>query len=263
MKIGIIGHGVIGKALATVASERGFVVTIYDKFQKEYSGNFDKILETELTFLCLPTPTVGMVQDKSAIVEVCRLLQGANYDGEVVIRSTVEPGTMKDLEEKFAKLRLFHNPEFLRAATTVEDLKSQSSIILGIGRNSADKVVKFWSHFDVKFSIHVFSFWESELIKYTHNCFLAVKVGFFNEIKEVTQRLCVSYDNVMRGVHAIGQVGENHTKVPGPDGKLGFGGMCFPKDTKAFLRFANGIGVGMELLQGCINGNRRRRPKEM
>jgi UDPglucose 6-dehydrogenase len=99
----------------------------------------------------------------------------------------------------------------------------------------------------------------TELIKYTHNCFLATKVELFNEIYDVCQKVGVSYPNMMQGVHAIGKVGENHTRVPGPDGKRGYGGVCFPKDMKAFIGFARQIGLILPVLEAGMYGNTPRR----
>jgi UDPglucose 6-dehydrogenase len=264
MKVGIIGNGVIGGALASVAASKGFLVSVYDKYQPKLD-DFKPILKTEIVFLCLPTITVGMRQDQIPVFEVCERLFNEDYDGVVVLRSTVVPGTTDRLTAQFPGLKLVHNPEFLTAAKPKEDLINQPAVILGSRFNDAAMQAReFWLAFDDTLTIHFFQTpLYSEMIKYTHNCFLSVKVGFFNDIYDVCRKLGIQYDDMMEGVHAIGQVGRNHSKVPGPDGKPGFGGMCFPKDTKAFLLFAMSLGAPMDVLHGAVTGNKLRRPDEM
>ena len=76
---------------------------------------------------------------------------------------------------------------------------------------------------------------ESELVKYTANCFLAVKTMFFNEIKLLSESFDADYSKIVAGVTADRRIGVSHTRVPGPDGDYGFGGTCFPKDINALI----------------------------
>ena len=98
---------------------------------------------------------------------------------------------------------------------------------------------------------------EAEVAKYTSNCFYATKLSFFNEIYQVCQKLDISYDAVKEMTIASGWVNPMHTDVPGPDGKLGWGGSCFPKDTSAFVSVAQSLGVEMKTLQGAIESNKQ------
>ena len=75
----------------------------------------------------------------------------------------------------------------------------------------------------------------TEMIKYIANCFFAVKVSYFNEVKLLCDKMDIDYDQVMGGVLSDGRIGVSHFEVPGHDGKPGFGGTCFPKDINSFI----------------------------
>ena len=83
---------------------------------------------------------------------------------------------------------------------------------------------------------------EAELAKFAHNCFGAVKVTFFNMIYKLSQDMNINYEDVMKGVFLSGFVNEMHTKVPGPDGKLGYSGFCYPENMDAFTRWLSWLG---------------------
>ena len=96
---------------------------------------------------------------------------------------------------------------------------------------------------------------ESELVKYTANCFLATKVMFFNEICKLSNSLGIDYDQVMRGVLSDSRIGKTHTQVPGPDGDYGFGGTCFPKDINALMRTMKDYLVDPRILEAVWEDN--------
>lgn len=92
---------------------------------------------------------------------------------------------------------------------------------------------------------------EAELAKYAHNCMGALKVNFFNLIKKYAETITADYSNVLDGVLMSGYINAEHTKVPGPDGKNGFGGACFPKDMFAFIKEVKRIGLQSSSLE-CV-----------
>jgi len=96
---------------------------------------------------------------------------------------------------------------------------------------------------------------ESELVKYTANCFLATKVMFFNGIRMLAENLGIDYDEIMRGVHSDPRIGKTHTQVPGPDGNYGFGGTCFPKDINALIRTMKDYMVDPKILEAVWENN--------
>lgn len=128
--IGIIGIGFVGDALLNSFQQCGITVKPYDKYKN--IGTFTDTLSSDIIFLCLPTlynPDSGEY-DKSALNQICNDLDGANFGGPVVIKSTVEPGTSDQLSTKY-NLHILHNPEFLTARTAREDFHNQRHIVLG------------------------------------------------------------------------------------------------------------------------------------
>jgi UDPglucose 6-dehydrogenase len=96
---------------------------------------------------------------------------------------------------------------------------------------------------------------ESEMVKYTANCFLATKVGFFNMIFMLGEKLGLDYNRVLTGVLSDPRVGNSHTSVPGPDGDFGFGGTCFPKDVNAMIKSLQDHGVSPSILESVWKDN--------
>jgi UDPglucose 6-dehydrogenase len=102
----------------------------------------------------------------------------------------------------------------------------------------------------------------AELVKYTTNCFLATKVSFANEIKQVCDSLDVDYDKVVEYAIKDKRLGGSHWSVPGPDGLLGFGGSCFPKDLNALLSKAYELDVKCNTIYGAWLTNLEVRPEK-
>ena len=95
-----------------------------------------------------------------------------------------------------------------------------------------------------------------------NNLFFATKVSFLNEMKLVADKTNVDWDKAMEGFVMDGRVGHSHLSVPGPDGKLGFGGSCFPKDIQAMIAFGESIGIDMNVLNGAWKTNLNVRPEK-
>lgn len=265
MKVGIIGLGVIGDALFKACDVKGISVVGYDKYKPSTHAHHvvkHVLLETDIIFMCLPSPTKGKVQDLDAIYQNIEYLAESEYKGVVVLRSTLIPGTTRAIECSFPELKIAHCPEFLTAASPFEDLIKQKVVLVGATDILvADKVREFWRLFDKKVPIRLCdSPTTTEMAKYVHNCFLATKVSFFNDISELCVELGIDYHNSVQAAMSVGQIGEGHAKVPGPDGKLGFGGMCFIKDTAALLAFAHESEVPLEVIEAVVKKNRRIRP---
>lgn len=259
MKAGIMGCGVIGGTLLRACQTRCVKVCGYDIAKPEL-GPFEDLLDADLILLCLPTPTKYGEQDVSALKSAILRLSQAKYKGSVAIRSTVLPGTTAVFAATFPKLNFIHNPEFLTEANAAADLLNQGTVLLGGKKTDVAKA--FWKEFDPGVVVKCYpDSTTTEMAKYIHNCFLAVKVGFCNEIYALCQNIGAQYDSATEAASFMGKVGWNHTKVPGPDGKLGFGGMCFVKDTASLLKFMQDFGLSAEILASAIVANKRRRPE--
>ena len=96
---------------------------------------------------------------------------------------------------------------------------------------------------------------EAELVKMFRNCFLATKVSFCNEIYEFCQNKDICYENVRKIATNDDRILPSHTRVPGPDGKKGYGGTCFPKDTNSFKYEMEKVGVKPYILNAVIERN--------
>ena len=100
------------------------------------------------------------------------------------------------------------------------------------------------------------------MIKYMCNCFFATKVSFLNEMKLVADKSEVDWNLAVDGFVRDGRIGHSHLQVPGPDGKLGFGGSCFPKDVRAMISFGESLDIDMDTLNGVWNTNLKVRPEK-
>lgn len=235
-KIGIIGIGFVGNAIKSFF-ENKIETVCYDKFKK--FNRLEDILTTDLIFLCLPTlfDNNKNEYDKNAILETCKYLDKMDYNGLVIIKSTVEPETTDKLSKMYPNLKLIHNPEFLTARTAVFDFQNQKHIIIGNGPNVTDNdienIYNFFKFYYPNANISHINSTESECIKLFCNSFGASKVMLFNEYFLLCNKIGIDFDKVRDIMLNNGWINNMHTQVPGPDGQLGFGGACFPKDTRA------------------------------
>jgi nucleotide sugar dehydrogenase len=254
--ISVIGLGFVGGSMKKSFEIKGESVIGYDKY-KENTDSFEDCLKSDIAFLALPTiyDEDKMTYDKSAIHEVCGDLEKNNYQGIVVIKSTVEPTTTEGLAKKY-NLKFVHNPEFLTAATAFEDFHNQTHIVLGKSKNVQDKEIdvleKFYKKNYPDAEISRCTCTESESMKSFVNCFYSVKIQFFNELYLLCKKMGCNYDNVKDLMLKNKWINPMHTDVPGPDGKLSYGGYCFPKDTNALAEHMKREGVTCKVLEGTI-----------
>jgi len=236
-KIGIIGYGMVGSAVGRVCHGAGYALSIFDKY-KALGKMSDVTKDTNLIFVCVPTPTYAGVQDLDSLHLVLSELSDSNYSNPIIIKCTVLPGITNGLSSAYPNLNLFHNPEFLREKTAVEDFLNQTAVII-----SGKRIREFEKEMSDLFkrilpNAEILFFDETmvtEMGKYIHNVFLATKVAFFNQVYEYCNNRGISYEAALTVAKSQGGVGAGHTTVPGPDGLRGFGGSCFPKDTEALL----------------------------
>ena len=102
----------------------------------------------------------------------------------------------------------------------------------------------------------------AEMIKYMNNCFFATKVSFLNEMYQIANKCGANWDDAVEGFVRDGRIGHSHMSVPGPDGKLGFGGCCFPKDIQAMINFSETLCVNANVLRGAWDTNLDVRPEQ-
>ena len=260
MKIGIIGQGYVGTAIK-VGFEPYYTVETYDKYDgmKSTVQLTDMVETCKVIFVCVPTPmntdgTCHIDIVESVVKEIDDRVDLANIPKPtVVIKSTVPPGTTDRLHRKYKGVDVIFNPEFLTEMNFIEDFKNQSRIILGGVRRGTSLLRQVYSKVFPHATIVKTNAKYAETVKYFINCFLGTKVSFANEMKMLCDEIDIDYDKVVEYATYDERLGKSHWAVPGPDGELGFGGHCLPKDISAIV---NGYG-DMELLQAVLKVNDR------
>jgi nucleotide sugar dehydrogenase len=258
LKIGIVGHGFVGKA-----TDWGFNKNV-EKFVIDpvYGTSIKDLnkINPEIVFICVPTPMASDgSHDFSIIVDVINQLRSVCPNSIKVVKSTVLPSILSKLVR--IEPKLIYNPEFLREKYANEDFENSEMIILGGQRNISEKVSNIYKkHSKCERADHIFTDLETaSLIKYAINTFLASKVIFFNELNSMFNQLNVtdSWNSVTEIISKDKRIGGSHMDVPGHDGKKGYGGACFPKDTVALAKYAEEEGVQLSLLKTVIKINNR------
>ena len=267
-KVGIIGQGFVGKALKA-GFEKYYTTNTYDLNGSCSCETIDELIDdSNIIFVCVPTP---MKKDgscdtsivESVVTDIDELVVYRNVsDRVVVIKSTVVPGTTEKLNKICKNIQVIFNPEFLTEANYIEDFRNQNRIILGGPRPGITKVKRFYSKIFPKTTIVKTGSTIAEMVKYITNTFLATKVSFANEIKMLSDKLNIDYDKVVEYATYDDRLGKSHWSVPGPDGKPGFGGSCFPKDLNAILDVCRQLGVPAKTLYGAWETNLKVRPEE-
>jgi len=244
--IGIIGQGYVGSAITSVFKLSYDIIT-YDKFhdaKSTHSSISDLAKESEIIFVCVPTPMKkDGTCDVSIVEEVINEINETSSRKIIVIKSTVSPGTTDRLNSRYKNIDIIFNPEFLTEANFIEDFKNQNRIILGGTENEVNRLEKIYSVLFPRVVIIKTEAKQAEMIKYFINCFLATKVSFANEMKYICDNLDLNYDNVLEHVLYDDRLGKSHWKVPGPDGNIGFGGHCLPKDLSAIISEFDTLGL--------------------
>ncbi len=241
MEIGIIGYGVVGKAISNTLS-RKYKITTYDKYQS--LDDFDNLIRCEIVFISVPTPFDCALKrvDLSAIEESLSKLESIGFSGYVIIKSTVPPGTSDKFSKKF-NFDLVFNPEFLRESQTPnEDFENQDTIVIGAKTSDLfDKIKKMYEQVAIPSAQYYHtSLIEAEMIKCAQNTMLASRVAIANMIFDACEIHLVNYEKIKEiAFDRFEILGPHMTTVPGPDGKRGFGGKCLPKDIRAFSSIHN------------------------
>jgi nucleotide sugar dehydrogenase len=260
-KVGVVGVGFVGTAVSTgLEAVLGEDIEIreYDKFKD--SESLDSVVNnSDIVFICLPTPMNEDGSCNTSIVEdgVADVALVARKSKIIVVKSTVPPGTTYNLAKAHPKHNFVFNPEFLREKFFIEDFINQDRIILGYGSKASGSKFAALSNMYVAFAkkqttpatIVWCNSTEAEMLKYVTNCFLATKVAFFNEIYAICDGIGADYQEVVRMLKYDKRIGNTHMAVPGPDGKHGFGGSCFPKDLNALMAFADKFGFDTTVME--------------
>ena len=257
--IGIIGNGFVGESQAFAFSPTN-EIRIYDVDPLRSTHSKEDTHMSDFIFVCVPTPMdIGGKQDLSYIE---RVFEDAKEGPIYIIKSTVLPGTTEMLQRQYPHLNIIFSPEFLTERTAKLDMLTQARVIFGGDKLLTEKVEEMFSkRFMNRHFIHTDSK-TAEFIKYMNNTFFATKVSLMNEYYRLAQLVGVNWDDALYGFASDGRVGDSHLHVPGPDGKVGFGGTCFPKDINALMNMAKDVGVNMNVLDAAWKTNLEVRPEQ-
>jgi UDPglucose 6-dehydrogenase len=269
-KIGIIGKGFVGSAVQFGFSPNvgcDAEVRIYDKDPNKSTHSLEETInKSDFIFISVPTPansdgSMNLDIVNNVFSDISKVNKRKN--NIMLLRSTVVPGSTRSVQEKFKNLNIVFNPEFLTERSAKFDFINQSRIILG-GKNSHTlKVSKlFKQRFGETIPVIRTNFETAEIIKYMTNTFLAVKVSFLNDMKRISDNSNVDWGMAVEGFVRDGRIGHTHLAVPGPDGKMGFGGSCFPKDIQAMINYADSLGINANVIKGAWETNLKVRPEE-
>jgi UDPglucose 6-dehydrogenase len=209
--------------------------------------------ESEFLFICVGTPQdIDGAADLSTVFEVAlEVAAHASPDSVIVVKSTVPVGTGKKVKDAIGRsdVYLASNPEFLREGTALLDFMEPDRIVVGA---QSDQVAQRVLHLYSKVSCpKIATTLESaELSKYASNAYLAMRLTFANDLTELASKSGARGDDVLAAMGLDKRIGSSFLK-PGP----GWGGSCFPKDTRALVSVAHGFGVSLPLVSATVESN--------
>jgi UDPglucose 6-dehydrogenase len=296
MKITVIGAGYVGLVSAACFSDFGYEVTCVDRDARKvaalengkipiYEQGLEPVVASNrqagrLTFtedlkgavasadvvlIAVGTPTregddaADLSYVYAAGEEIARAMKGYTV---IVTKSTVPVGTAARLREIIAKARpdcdfdVASNPEFMREGSAVEDFQRPDRVVIGVNSERAEKVLRqLYRPLTAKnVPLVVASCEAAEVIKYAANTFLATRIAFVNQLADLCEKVGADVQDVARGMGLDKRIGLQFLN-PGP----GFGGSCFPKDTRALAHTARQHGSPFTIVENVIGSNETRK----
>ena len=258
MRLGIIGYGFVGKAIYNFFKDK-IECNIYDKYNELYN-NIINIKNTNYCYVIVPTPYDIEINgyDYRAIYDVFDNLLKINYEGIIILKSTVAPEFTNSLIEKYNTLNIVYNPEFLSVKTADFDFANQFHIIIGSNNELYQKkMYEFYYSFFPNATISLCSVTEAEMTKIFCNSFYACKIQIFNEFYFICNKTNVNFNNVKDLMIKNSWINPHHTQVPGPDGLFGFGGLCLIKDIQSLNSYIKSKDCPNKMLEAAIIENNK------
>ena len=296
MQVAMIGTGYVGLVSAACFSEFGIHVTCVDKdadkiyklqqgllpiyepglealvLNNTESGrlNFttnikEAVSDADIVMLAVGTPSrrgdghADLSFVWTAAEEVANAIKGYTI---IVTKSTVPVGTGKRIAEIIKKKRpdtkfdIVSNPEFLREGSAIDDFLRPDRIVVGLDSDRSKEMMSaLYRPLFLRETPIIFTSLETaELIKYAANTFLATKITFINEIADLCEVIGANVQDVAKGIGLDGRIGGKFLNA-GP----GYGGSCFPKDTRAFVRIAENNGTPSKIVNAVVDINEKRK----
>ena len=236
MRVAVIGHGFVGKAVDYGFSNPQVEKIIIDPIYRSTSEDV-KNLNADLIFICVPTPMGDDGNINTSILdEVMNDLNETN--GLIVIKSTVTPAVI----DNYTADNILYNPEFLTERSACEQFVNPKFHIFGGTKEACELLEEYYDTYSLCSPCPTLKMnrAEASFVKYAINSFLSTKITFFNQLYDACNAYGgVNFNKIIKGVGCDERISISHTKVPGFDGKQGYGGACFPKDTLAFCKFSD------------------------
>lgn len=294
-KIAVAGTGYVGLVAGVCFAEVGHDVTCVDVDEKKvklmesgispiYEDGLEELMkknnatgrlryttdykeaykEADVIFIGVGTPEMpDGSANLSYIATVCRqIAESVEKDCLVVVKSTVPIGTNDKVEQfindfliRDVKIEVASNPEFLAQGTAVRDTLHASRIIIGTESKEAEQLLKeIYSPFNIPIvSVKRRS---AEMIKYACNDFLALKISYMNDIANLCELVGADIEDVAKGMSYDERIGARFLNAG-----IGFGGSCFPKDTKALKFLAKQYGYELKTVEACVDVNTRQKTR--
>lgn len=295
MKIAVAGTGYVGLVAGVCFAEVGHEVTCVDIDENKvklmesgvspiYEDGLEELMkknnatgrlhyttdyakayrEAEAIFIGVGTPEMpDGSANLSYIATVCRqIAESIVHDCLVVVKSTVPIGTndkveqfIKDFLVNDVKVEVASNPEFLAQGTAVRDTLHAARIIIGTESKEAEaKLMEIYEPFNIPIvSVKRRS---AEMIKYACNDFLALKISYMNDIANLCELVGADIQDVAKGMSYDARIGERFLNAG-----IGFGGSCFPKDTKALKFLAKQYGYELKTVEACVDVNTKQKTR--
>jgi len=250
MKIGIVGVGMVGGTLRYAFRRLGHDVVCHDV---KMDTRLEDLLDTEIIFICVPTAQLPDERcDTSIVEEIVRDLERITYRGTVVIKSTVVPGTTDRLHIE-RKLALTYCPEFLREKCSYSDfVENHEVLIVGSYRHTDFEKIRLAHGYYPKKIVRMTPM-EAEFCKYFSNVYNALRINFACQFYDVCKSAGVDYSNVKNAMALRSSIGHHYLDCS--EHFRGFGGSCLPKDTAAFARYVEDLGVDAPMFRRIVEEN--------
>lgn len=261
-KIGILGAGYVGGAIAKAYADVTNHVVCVDADPSRSNGTVDDLMNCEAVFVCVPSPSKPNGECDTSILNTA-LYTIKDFQNVIISKVTAPPEFYEKMQSVYPNL--VHVPEFLTAANAFDDFLKTEYVVIGgkilAYQKEAERILKVVQPLR---AAGYTSIGEAALLKYIVNSFLATKVVFMNEMYELATELGYDWRKMAVLLMSESRLGGSHMQVPGPDGSFGFGGACFPKDTEAMIKFAQKKNVNLNILKSAVKKNdllRLKKPK--
>lgn len=267
-----MGLGVVGGALYDAlykSPEFGGRLVTFDKDMTRTRCASGDMRECDYVFICVSTPTDVGGQSILSIIDCLSHLRVVGFEGVAIIKSTVLPSSLDALVVRFPELTILTNPEFLTANNAKDDCRNAKFHVIGAAKENsttAEGLAGFLQHCWPGSRVVITGLKAAMMMKYAVNTSLAVKVALMNELYVLWDKIGFNDDSVWADIEELlkldPRVGQSHIAVPGPDGKHGYGGGCFPKDMDALICEADSFGAPARLMEAAQSANRVFRREE-